>query len=64
MKPGLMILIMGLFVTGCSSSSKVDPTPADQRQEQLRQQKDCDDPQWKASHLGIWYNVCRDNKAL
>ena len=59
-------LVMAVVaLSACSSSDdKKTADPADAAKEAVRQQKDCADPEWKASHLGVWYTVCRPNAAV
>ncbi len=63
MRTRLVLAALLTLLAACSSgSSGIDPT-ADQK-EAAQQQKNCADPKWKETHLGIWYSVCRPNDAL
>jgi hypothetical protein len=66
MRPGLIVIVATAALVACSSSKKDDkkPAPANPPQEQFNREKDCNDPKWKETHLGLWYNVCRDNRSL
>jgi hypothetical protein len=57
-----IVVLTGALLAGCGSSSNVESVRQDQ-QDYLRRQQDCANPQWKAAHEGLWYNVCRSNKS-
>ncbi|MGH7091036.1 MAG: hypothetical protein ACREFQ_19220 [Stellaceae bacterium] len=50
-------------LAGCHGASPVLPsaTPGHNAQTELRRERDCANPQWKAANLGLWYNVCRSD---
>ena len=64
MRRYLIVLAGAAALSACSSSSTPAANGDEQGSEVIRRQKDCADPQWKAENLGIWYTVCRENKAL
>jgi hypothetical protein len=68
MRRGLIIILAATVLVACSSSKKKDEkkeaVPANPPLEQFNREKDCADPKWKETHLGLWYNVCRDNRSL
>ena len=57
-----LVLLLPLLAACGHGPSGIDPT-RDQAEARLQQQN-CKDPKWKATHLGIWYNVCRPNDAM
>lgn len=59
-----MPLAAALAVLSACTSAGNAIDPDQDAKEAVRQQKDCDNPEWKAAHLGIWYSVCRANSAV
>lgn len=61
-----LIMIAGAFalfaplLSGCGNSMPSQDPQHDARTEARREQ-DCDNPQWKAANLGLWYNLCQTN---
>ncbi len=64
MKRACFLAILLAALGACSSSKDATKSATDEQQEQARRKKDCEDPKWKETHLGIWYNVCRANRSL
>jgi hypothetical protein len=62
MRQAFFILLAAALLASCGGKSGIDPE-RDQK-DAARAQKNCDDPQWKEAHLGVWYSVCRPNAAL
>jgi outer membrane murein-binding lipoprotein Lpp len=63
MRPAGLILLTALASTvalaGCSSSSAPADASTDNAKDDAAHRQLCADPNWKAAHLGLWYNVCR-----
>jgi len=68
MKQRLIMIAVSVALVACSSSKKKEqinpPSAANPATETFNREKDCNDPKWKETHLGLWYNVCRDNRSL
>jgi PBP1b-binding outer membrane lipoprotein LpoB len=56
MRLGILVL-MAMFLAGCSNSTPVAPVSATESAEMV--EKNCADPQWKDKNLGLWYSICR-----
>lgn len=56
------MIACGTVLVSCSPSDPAETQGHEMRTE-LRRQQDCADKAWKATHLGLWYSVCRSNEA-
>jgi hypothetical protein len=54
-----IVILIAAGCAGCSSSNQPAASPGHDQRTELRRESDCDNPQWKAANLGLWYNVCR-----
>lgn len=57
----LAALFILLLLGGCSLFSSGDKAAADAGAagvSEADKSRLCADPDWKAAHLGLWYNVC------
>jgi hypothetical protein len=52
-----VLVLLAIFVAGCSDSAPVAPASNTLSAEMV--EKNCADPQWKDKNLGLWYSVCR-----
>lgn len=57
------VVLMAALLAGCGGSGDHLESVTQEQQDYLRRQQDCANPQWKAAHEGLWYNVCRSNKS-
>ena len=58
---------LALLLSGCSlfSSDKdkpEEPKPVVERVSPEKQDELCRDPNWRQSHLGLWFSVCRGTR--
>lgn len=57
------VLAIVAALGGCHDPNPTLPSsvPGHNAQTELRRERDCANPHWKAANLGLWYNVCRSN---
>ncbi|HVA14719.1 MAG TPA: hypothetical protein VNF99_15840 [Stellaceae bacterium] len=55
----VMVAILAPVLAGCHHNQAVAGAPDHDARTELRRERDCANPQWKAANLGLWFNLCQ-----
>ncbi len=57
----LVLAMLAPVLAGCKHNQGVADAGGHDARTELRRERDCANPQWKAANLGLWFNLCQVN---